>query len=146
VRIATIRPIALVFTTLLAYGEDQLPPTSPGPELLKGLQVPISSALRAYNAADIAGMRQQFSVQAPGLADASAFRRLFIGYYSEELGRVKSLRLVPAGSDFDPDNAMLVFAAEFERSPLVKVSANYTREAGTLKLIQLRFEKVEAEE
>lgn len=130
----------------VARSETPSPQSVPGPELLKAFQVPISRVLGSYNSSDVAGLRRQFSSRAPGLADEAAFRRLFVGYYLEELGRVKEVRLVPAASNFDPDNAMLVFATAFERWPLVKMSANFTREDGSLKLLQLRFEKVETEE
>ena len=55
------------------------------------------------------------------------------------------MRVSPANSTLDPDRAMVVCEGVFDHWLLVKVSANFTREGDQLKLVQLRFEKIETE-
>jgi len=139
-------PLAvLVFATALARGETPVPPATPDPATIRELQRSVSRALGSYNSVDIQGMRREFSQKAPGLTDDGAFRRLFFRYYLEDLGRAKSMRFLKENSNLDPDRAMLVYEGAFDHWPRVKVSANFTREDGAPKLVQLRFEKIETE-
>lgn len=137
------RIVPLVLVILSGCGESLPPSVAPDAVAAKALLIAVGRTVGSYNSVDIAGIRRQFSVLAPGLTDDGAYRRLFFGYYLVELGRVKSMRLIPADSNFDPDRAMLVYEAAFDYWPRVKVSANFTRENGTPKLLQLRFEKIE---
>jgi hypothetical protein len=134
---------ALVFATALACGENPARPATPDPATTKELQKSVSRAVGSYNSVDIQGLRREFSPKAPGLTDDGAFRRLFFRYYLEDLGRAKSMRFLPEISNFDPDRAMLIYEGAFDHWPHVRVSANFTRENGVPKLVQLRFEKIE---
>lgn len=134
--------VFLAFAVAPALGQST-PRATPDPALVKALKLTVSRAVGAFNSVDLTGLRRQFSAKAPGLSDDGAFRRLFFGYYLGDLGRAKSLRLIPADSSFDPDRALLVYEGAFDFWPRVKVSANFTRDEGALKLMQLRFEKIE---
>lgn len=145
-----MRPFAfriavLMFAAALARGESPVrsAAATPDPAMAKAWALSVSRAIGSYNSVDVAGLRRQFSAQAPGLPDDNAYRRLFFRYYLNDLGRVKAMRLLPVDSNFDPDRAMLVYEAKFDHWPSVKVSANFTRENGVPKLVQLRFEKIE---
>jgi hypothetical protein len=98
----------------------------------------------ANNSVDLAGLRREFSKQARAFRTTQAFAAFF-WYYLDDLGRTKSLRVSPANSTLDPHRAMVVCEGVFDHWPLVKVSANFTREGNQLKLVQLRFEKIETE-
>jgi hypothetical protein len=137
------RIFATVFTTALARGEAPATPAAPDPALAKALRTAVTRAVGSYNSVDVQGLRRQFSAEVPGLPDDAAFRRLFFRYYLDDFGRVKSMRLVSADSKFDPERAMLIYEGVFDRWPHVKVSANFIRESGVPKLVQLRFEKIE---
>jgi hypothetical protein len=139
------RVLVMTFMTALAPGETPAPPppATPEPALAKALKTTVSRAVGSYNSVDVQGLRREFSRQAPGLPDDAAFRRLFFRYYLEDLGRAKSMRLVPADSKFDPERAMLIYEGVFDRWPRVKVSANFIQESGAPKLVQLRFERIE---
>ena len=52
-----------------------------------------------------------------------------------------ALRLDTRETVPDPDAGLLVYLAQCERAPLAKVSANFIRENGEPKIVQLRFEK-----
>ena len=140
---SAIRLIFVALATVLARAQSPSPGPTPDRKLIEALHGTVSRAIGSYNSVDAAGIRRQFSAQAPGLPDEAAFRRLFFRYYLEVLGRAESMRIVPGESNPDPDRAMLVYDAGFDLWPRVKVSANFIREGGVPKLVQLRFEKVE---
>jgi hypothetical protein len=129
--------------TDLAGAESTTRQSTPDPGTVKELQKCVSRAIGSYNSVDIEGLRRQFSKHAPGLLDEGAYRRLFFRYYLEDLGRVRSMDFRPVDSTFDPDRATLVYEAKFDNWPAVKISANFTRENGEPKLVQVRFEKIE---
>ena len=106
----------------------------------------LDKALSAYNAGDQAALFADFAASATPAPSDRIFTELFEGFYKAEFGRILALRLNTRESNPDPDSGMLVYDARCERQPLAKVSANFLRENGVLKIVQVRFEKVEVAE
>ena len=113
------------------------------PAALRELATILGKALSAYNAGDQAALFADFATTATPAPSDRIFTELFEGFYKAEFGRIVALRLNPLESNPDPDSGMLVYDARCERQPLAKVSANFLRENGSLKIVQVRFEKVE---
>ena len=110
---------------------------------MRELAAMLGKALSAYNAGDQAALFSDFASTATPLPSDRIFTELFEGFYKAEFGKIVALRLNPKETNPDPDFGMLVYDAQCERQPLAKVSANFIRENGALKIVQLRFEKVE---
>ena len=120
---------------------------TPDPKVLaavRGLAAVLDKALSAYNAGDQAALFADFASTATPAPSDRIFTELFEGFYKVEFGRIVALRLNPKETNPDPDFGLLVYDAQCERQPLAKVSANFLRENGALKIVQVRFEKVEA--
>lgn len=107
------------------------------------LEETLIRAIDAYNAVDQKHFTAEFSSTAPGFEDPAAVRRLFFGYYLPEFGRLMTKRMLPKESDPDPDRGMLVYDAAFDKVPKARLSANFRRENGMIKLVQIRIEKVD---
>lgn len=143
---------AFAFSALTAC-KKALPPVvvesvavTPDPKpatAVRELAAILGKALSAYNAGDQAALFADFATTATPAPSDRIFTELFEGFYKAEFGRIVALRLNPVESNPDPDSGMLVYDARCERQPLAKVSANFLRENGTLKIVQVRFEKVE---
>ena len=119
---------------------------TPDPKVLaavRELAAMLGKALSAYNAGDQAALFSDFASTATPPPSDRIFTELFEGFYKAEFGKIVALRLNPKETNPDPDFGMLVYDAQCERQPLAKVSANFIRENGALKIVQLRFEKVE---
>ena len=119
---------------------------TPDPKVLaaaRELAVMLDKALNAYNAGDQAALFADFASTAAPPPSDRIFTELFEGFYKVEFGKIVALRLNTRETNPDPDFGMLVYDAQCERQPLAKVSANFLRENGTLKIVQVRFEKVE---
>ena len=118
----------------------------PDPKVLaavRELTAVLDKALTAYNAGDQAAFFANFATTATPPPSERIFTELFEGFYKVEFGKIIALRLNPKETNPDPDFGMLVYDAQCERQPLAKVSANFLRENGALKIVQVRFEKVE---
>jgi hypothetical protein len=125
-----------------------LPPNSAvlDPVAVQVMETPLKRALEAYNAGDLRALRAEFASGAPGLGSEQAARSLFLAHYRSEFGKFRSRQLLPHESVADKDWGVLVYEARFENAPNVRLSANFVRETGLLKLAQIRIEKPEAEE
>lgn len=122
------------------------PAAAPDPKILaaaRELAAVLDKALTAYNAGDQAALFADFASTATPAPSDRIFTELFEGYYKAEFGKITALRLDPKETVPDPDAGLLVYLAQCERTPLAKVSANFIRENGTPKIVQLRLEKVE---
>ena len=120
---------------------------TPDPKLLaavRELAAVLDKALSAYNAGGQAALFADFASTATPAPSDRIFTELFEGFYKVEFGKIVALRLNTRETNPDPDFGMLVYDAQCERQPLAKVSANFLRENGALKIVQVRFEKVEA--
>ena len=100
-------------------------------------------ALTAYNAGDQTALFADFARTATPPPSDRIFTELFEGYYKTEFGRILAVRLSEQDSVPDADFGMLVCLAQCERQPLAQISANFVRENGQPKIVQLRIEKVE---
>ena len=120
---------------------------TPDPKVLaaaRELAVMLDKALNAYNAGDQTALFADFASTATPPPSDRIFTELFMGFYKTEFGKIGALHLNMKETNPDPDFGMLVYDAQCERQPQAKVSANFIRENGALKIVQMRFEKVEA--
>ena len=124
----------------------EAPAATPDPKMLaaaRELAAVLDKALTAYNAGNQAALFADFASTATPAPGDRIFTELFEGYYKAEFGKITALRLDTKETVPDPEAGMLVYLAQCERTPLAKVSANFIRENGTPKIVQLRMEKVE---
>lgn len=124
----------------------EAPAATPDPQLLaaaRELAAVLDPALSAYNAGDRAALFAGFASTATPAPGDRIFTELYEGYYKAEFGKITGLRLNAQETVPDPEAGQLVYLAQCERAPLVKVSANFIRENGRPKIVQLRFEKLE---
>lgn len=144
--------VALAFSAVTACKRSAKPvavesvavtPHPTAPTAVRELAAVLDKALSAYNAGDQVALFADFATSATPAPSDRIFTELFEGFYKAEFGRIVALRLNPLESNPDPDSGMLVYDARCERQPLAKVSANFLRENGALKIVQVRFEKVE---
>ena len=122
------------------------PAATPDPKIpaaARELAAVLDKALTAYNAGDQAALFADFASTATPAPSDRIFTELLEDYYKAEFGKITALRLNTQETVPDPEAGMLVYLAQCERAPLVKVSANFVRENGTPKIVQLRMEKVE---
>ena len=111
--------------------------------VLQVLEKVAQRAIAAYNANDLTALRAEIAKSAPGLEDEAAFRRLYNDYYRVDFGKLSALRLDRKASVTHRDRGVLVYDAVFEKAPRAKINVNFTREAGELKIAQLRLERIE---
>jgi len=110
-------------------------------EKAKPFETVIENVLTAYNAGDAATFAAEFGQSAVPPMNAANFKAIFQDIHMPELGHYVSCALAWKETTPDPDRALIVCDAKFEKSAKVKVSANFTRENGAVKLVQLRFER-----
>lgn len=104
----------------------------------------LAPALAAYQEGDFKALHGLFAKAAPGMSDVAVVDRIFMKFYREKFGRLKAVRLSPKESTLDADRGMLVYDAALENA-YAKLSANFLRENGQLRLMQIRFEEIEVE-
>jgi hypothetical protein len=118
--------------------------STPDRVALQVLEKVLAPALKAYQAGDARALYGLFAKAAPGVGDVKTVERVFLNYYREKFGALKAVRLSPAESAVDLDRGMLVYDALFEKAQ-AKLSANFLREDGEIRLMQLRIEEIELE-
>lgn len=102
----------------------------------------LDAAMKAWEQRDAKAFYAQFATaHVPADSDA-VFDRLFLGVYADEFGTIAAKTPVPRESNGDPDFGILVFVAECAKHPRARLSANFIRENGQLKLAQIRMEKL----
>ncbi len=106
------------------------------------MEAVLADALADYNAKDESRFTAHFSKQAEPPMDSRVFKNLFIGIYHDEFGDVLSKTLSSAESSSDPDFGMLVYIVECKKRPKTKLSVNFRRENGVMKIAQWRMEKM----
>jgi hypothetical protein len=112
------------------------------PEILAPFEKVLDGALTAYNAGDVTSFNSYFAKNARPPADEHTFQAIFDGIYQPELGNYVARRNLAVESVPDPNYGQIVDVAEFAKHTHVKVTANFQREDGALKIVQLRFEKM----
>jgi hypothetical protein len=108
---------------------------------VKPLEAVLDRALAAYNAGDAKAFWSDAATTATPPATEKTFKALYEGYYKADFGKYVSKTIVPTETQPDPNLGVLVYEAKFEKRK-VRVSANFIRESGTPKLVQVRFEKL----
>ncbi len=149
-RFALHLALAFAIAAIAALAQTATPkpatpaPVTPDPKIVEKsqpLEAVLDRALTAYNESDAAAFVAGFSQSATPPATAEIFQTIYEGIYKADLGNYVSRKLNWNETTPDADRGLLVCDAKFEKAPKVKVSANFTRENGALKLVQLRFEK-----
>lgn len=124
-------------------GAVTLPPTlTMQPGAVSELAPVLDRALAAYNAGDMRALLAEFATSAPAIHAEGACERLFEGYYKTEFGRLQSKQIDLKESVPDRDRAALAYDAVFQKRPKAKIIANFIRENGAVKLMQIRIEKL----
>ena len=118
----------------------QTPNPAPQPGALAELEPVLNRALAAYNADDKHAFLAEFASAAPGIRVEGAYRRLFQGVYKNEFGRLESKRLRRKASVADRDWGALIYEADFQKHSKAQLVANFIREKGAVKLMQIRFD------
>ncbi len=112
-------------------------------KLQRELAAVLEPALAAYNAGDQKALFADFAQTATPPATDRIFTELYEGYYKVDFGRIVALRPYTPETTLNAEFGMLVYLAQFERVKLARISANFVRENGTPKIVQLRFERVD---
>ena len=151
-RLAISLALAFGIAALAALAQNATPkpatpaPATPDPKIVEKaqpLEAVLEKALTAYNDSDAAAFGAEFSKTATPPASAEIYQKIYGDIYKADLGNYVSRKLNAGETTPDADRGLLVCDAKFEKAPKVKVSANFTRENGALKIVQLRFEKAE---
>ena len=100
------------------------------------------AAMKAWEQRDAKAFYSQFAAAYVPADSTAVFDRIFTGVYADEFGAIRSKILNAKEGSTDPDFGMLVFNAECTKHPKARLSANFIRENGQLKLAQLRMEKL----
>ncbi len=112
------------------------------PEEVAPLEKVLDGALAAYNAGDAAAFNACFASEAHPPATEPNFRALFEGIYKVEFGKYVSKKLLLAETYPDANHGQIAYDATFEKRTRVKLSADFSRQDGVLKIVQLRLEKM----
>jgi hypothetical protein len=111
---------------------------------LTELEPVLERALAAYNAGNERAFLAEFASAAPGIRAEGAYRRLFEGVYKVDYGKFEGKRLDSKVSVPDRDWGALIYDAAFQKRPKARLIANFIRENGAVKLMQIRFDYNEA--
>jgi hypothetical protein len=143
--LVSCKPAAPIPATPTPAPEEKpiAPADAQAAEVLRELTPILDKALAAYNAGDQRALFADFATAATPPPSDRIFQELFEGYYKKDFGRLTALRLYPQETVPDADYGMLVYLAQCERVKLAKVSANFIRENGAPKIVQIRIEKVD---
>ncbi len=98
-------------------------------------------AFDAWTKGNAGAFYAQFAAKYVPADSAGVFAKVFAGVYAEEFGKLGEMKLISRESSNDRDYGMLVFSIASEKVPTAKLSANFLRENGVLKLAQMRLEK-----
>lgn len=123
-----------------AAAEPQANTAAPG--ATRDMEAALTGALAAYNAKSETEFTRHFSAQAVPAMDARIFQSLIVGVYHQEFGEVLSKTLSNAETSADPDFGMLVHVVACKKRPKAKLSVNFHRENGVMKIVQWRMEKL----
>jgi hypothetical protein len=104
------------------------------------LEPVLDRALVAYNAGNERAFLAEFASTAPGIRAEGAYRRLFDGIYKSEFGKFEGKRLDSKDSVPDRDWGALIYDAAFKKRAKSRLIANFIRENGVVKLMQIRFD------
>ena len=106
------------------------------------MELIFDSTLPGYDSLDSGKFLRFFSPTAQPAPTAAFFSDVIKGLYHHEFGAVVSKKLIPGETSSDPDNGMLVYETQCKKRPAVKLSVNFRREGGDLKIVQWRMEKL----
>jgi hypothetical protein len=144
--------IALSLITLCSESASSAAPapatparSTPAPKIdldaVKPLESLLDKALLAYNSGNATLFFADFAASAIPPAEPRIFAAVFEGVYKTEFGKYVSKKLNVKETVSDPNRGVLVYDAVFEKKN-VKLSANFPRESGGLKIVQIRMEKL----
>lgn len=119
-----------------------VPAALPGePVDLKAIDAIVDKALAAFNSGDFKAFYADYSKSMSAVATEQAFKTLYVDMYMNTYGKYQSRTLLKDQSVLIPENPMplAVFEGVFEKNPKVKISVNFAKEEGGLKVIQIQF-------
>ena len=110
-------------------------------EAMQEMEAVNERILAAYRERDAERFAQEFSPQAVPPVNEDYFRKVVIGLYHEEFGDITGKKLTGETSA-DPNYGMLVYEITCSKRTRAKISTNFRRENGALKVVQWRMEKM----
>ena len=134
----------------LSKPDKDIKEASPAPEVvpavenrqaMQEMEAVNERLLSAYRERDAERFAQEFSAQAIPPVNEDYFRKIVIGLYYEEFGDITGRKLTGETSA-DPNYGMLVYEITCSKRIRAKISTNFRRENGALKVIQWRMEKM----
>ncbi len=139
--------IALIGIVMWPRGEkkktppaaSQVAPPRTSPQSMEQI---FDNALAAYNTFDSEKFLRCFSPTAQPAANAAFFENIIKGLYHQEYGTVTGKKPIPSETSADANFGMLVYEAQCKKRAAVKLSVNFRRENGDLKIVQWRMEKL----
>ncbi len=139
--------LALIGIVMWPRGEKKKMPPASGliaaPRTgLQSMEQIFENALTAYNTLDSEKFLLCFSPTALPPANAAFFENIIKGLYHYEYGAVAGKKPIPGETSPDANFGMLVYEAQCKKRPAVKLSVNFRRENGDLKIVQWRMEKL----
>jgi len=119
---------------------EATPPPKLSPAAVALLEEILEPALAGYNAGKAEVLFAHFASTAQPPPNERTFRAVFEGVYKKEFGKVLSKKLITKETEPDPNYGVLVYDATCEKRK-VRLSVNFVREGGALKIAQIRMEK-----
>ena len=110
------------------------------PEVMKGLEEKVDKMLKAYNDNDWKAFFTDYAKSMAALATEPTYKML---YGDKGFGKFVSKKLIDKETVSANDTPLLVYEAEFEKEKKVKISVNFTKEDGQLKVMQVQFNKMQ---
>jgi hypothetical protein len=97
--------------------------------------------IAAYNDHDAARFAEVFSPTAVPPPNDDYFRNVIMGLYHEEFGGITGKKLT-GETNLDLNHGMLVYEITCKKGIRAKISTNFRRESGQLRVVQWRMEKM----
>ena len=142
--------IVLVAIVFWPRAEKPFPPdelaapaaaSTPTPAAMHDMESAFTNALADFNAKDETRFASHFSAQAVPPMDTHFFQKVIVGIYHLEFGEVLSKKINNTETAADADYGMLVYEVDCKKQAKVKLSVNFRREGGVMKIVQWRMEK-----
>jgi hypothetical protein len=123
--------IVLCFASLISTSVH-----SAGAADSKPLDAMVDKAMAGYNAGDAKVFYADYAKMMAAVATEAVFNAM---YKSQPYGKYVSRTPIKAETVLVGDSPLLVYQAEFEKNKKVKLSVNFTKEDGALKIMQIQI-------
>jgi hypothetical protein len=108
----------------------------------KKLEEKVDKLLKAYNEGDAKTFNGEYAKAMAGVANDTTFKTLYQDMAMKDLGKYISKTPLEKETVISPDIALLVYEAKYEKADKVKVSVNFMKEDGELKVQQVTMKKM----